>query len=92
MKLHCLALSMPLLLAATQTLAADAASGEKLVNENCQSCHGDEVYSRADRKVQSLEGLDNQVRRCELALGLRWFDEQIEDTAAYLNQTYYHYK
>jgi len=40
--------------------------------------------------VTSLEGLDRQVRRCELALGLKWFDEEIADMTGYLNT--HHYK
>ena len=69
--------------------AADPQQGEKLVTKDCTRCHGSEVYTRADRKVTSLPGLHKQVRRCEQMLGLTWFDEDIENTADYLNQRYY---
>jgi len=72
--------------------AAEPAAGKSLVEEHCQSCHGSEVYTRADRKVTTQTGLHKQVQRCELALGLRWFDDQINDVATYLNQNYYQFK
>ena len=34
-------------------------------------------------------GLKKQVKRCELNLGLTWFDEDIQDVVSYLNTTYY---
>ena len=81
-------------LASVSTLAAaaDASHGKALQQENCMSCHGDEVYTRQDRKVTTLAGLDKQVRRCELSLGLQWFDEDVADVVAYLNNTYYKFK
>ena len=69
--------------------AADAKRGEQLVGENCTSCHDDSVYTRKERRVSSLAGLEKQVRRCEQNLGLRWFDEDIQDVVGYLNSTYY---
>jgi hypothetical protein len=76
---------------AAPAIAADVQEGKGLVDEHCYSCHGDEVYTRADRKVNSLEALQKQVQRCELALGLRWFDDQIDDVTAYLNQSFYRF-
>jgi cytochrome c553 len=81
-----------LLAMAGSVQGADSAAGKELVEQNCQSCHGSEVYTRADRKVQTQTGLRKQVQRCELALGLRWFDEQIDDAAAHLNESYYQLK
>jgi len=67
----------------------DLNQGQKLYEENCVSCHQSEVYTRADRKVTTLKGLTSQVRRCELMLGLKWFDEDVDNTAAWLNKHYY---
>ena len=81
------------LLAATSSLqAANPDNGKKLVDDNCTKCHDEHVYTRPDRRVTTLEGLNKQVTRCEQSLGLKWFDEDIADVAAYLNQTYYHFK
>ena len=79
-----------LLLCAAESSAADTA--EALYQEHCLGCHGSEVYTRSDRKVTSPEGLQKQVQRCELGLGLQWFDEDVDKVAAYLNQHFYHFK
>jgi hypothetical protein len=74
----------------------DLAAGEELLNANCyRGCHGandTEVYTREDRRVTSMEKLNAQVRRCEQMLGLQWFEEDIFNTAGYLNQAFYKFK
>jgi hypothetical protein len=42
--------------------------------------------------VESLDGLERQVRRCETTIGLRWFDEDIQDVVGYLNRHYYRFE
>jgi hypothetical protein len=81
--------AMILTLASTPSLAADPAKGRALTEEHCVKCHGSEVYTRENRRVTSLPGLHKQVRFCEQNLGLTWFDDQIEDTATYLNLEFY---
>jgi mono/diheme cytochrome c family protein len=78
-----------LTLACTDLLAGDAVKGKELNDEHCVKCHGTEVYTRPDRRVKSLEGLHKQVRFCEQNLGLTWFDDDIDNTATYLNSEYY---
>jgi hypothetical protein len=78
-----------LLLASFPTLAVDAANGRKLVDENCFSCHDTSLYTRPNRRVNDLAALRKQVQRCELTLELQWFDEQIDDVVAHLNQAFY---
>jgi len=88
-----LTLIATLLLSATgQLLAADIDHGKALKEENCMGCHDDGVYTRKDRRVTSLEGLEKQVRRCELTLGLQLFDDDVNDVVSYLNQTFYKFK
>ncbi len=72
--------------------AADTAQGKKLIDENCYTCHGNDVYTRENRMIQNRPGLTKQVQRCELAQGLQWFDEDVENVAEYLNQQFYHFK
>ena len=79
------------LIAGTPALTLAADDAESLYQEHCVRCHGSEVYTREARKISSFEGLERQVQRCELSLGLQWFDENIGDVAAYLNQQYYHF-
>ncbi|MES9836908.1 MAG: cytochrome c [Candidatus Thiodiazotropha sp.] len=78
-----------LTLASTNSLAVDPAMGKELTEKYCVRCHGSEVYTRENRRVTSLPGLHKQVRFCEQNLGLTWFDDQIENTATYLNLEYY---
>ena len=84
--------SLLLLTTASGLQASDPDKGKALVNENCVSCHGNEVYTRSDRKVKTPDGLRKQVQRCELALGLSWFDDQIDNASAYLNSSFYKFK
>ena len=88
----------PLLIAAGLALAtllpatASAADGAGLHQGHCVSCHGTEVYTRDDRRVTTRPGLTKQVQRCELALGLGWFEEDVDAVAEFLNQRFYQFK
>ena len=65
-------------------------NGQKLFTEaKCNQCHGTEVYTRKDRKISNLAGLEGQVRRCDSAANTNWFDDEIHDVKAYLNKQYY---
>jgi mono/diheme cytochrome c family protein len=68
----------------------DVANGKKLFNSaNCMSCHGTDVFTRSDRKVKDLIALEKQVRHCDASTNTNWFDDEIKDVVAYLNQSYY---
>jgi mono/diheme cytochrome c family protein len=71
--------------------AAESPDGKALHEQRCTKCHTAEIYTREDRKVTSYEGLQRQVQRCETALGLQWFDEDIAAVVAYLNRDYYRF-
>ena len=60
-------------------MAADVEHGKTLQQENCMKCHDDSIYTRNDRKINSRAMLDQQVRHCEQALGLQWFNEDVDD-------------
>ena len=85
-------LCIPLLigLSITQTaFAIDIDNGMQLHEENCLRCHQPTLYSREKRMVNNLDQLHERVRLCELMLELMWFDEEINDVAAFLNKEYY---
>ena len=72
------------------------AHGEKLHQQSCTACHGkmtggdgSTLYTRSNRRVNSLPALNAQVRRCESNLELKWFDEDINSVSEYLNAEYY---
>ncbi len=83
---------IPLLAATPSLQAADAGTGKSLLENNCTSCHNDGVYTRENRRVTTLGGLEAQVRRCDQSLGLKWFDDDIDAVTSYLNQSYYHFE
>ncbi len=77
---------------------ADISAGKALVEKNCISCHassyggdGSEIYTRPFRKVESAKALVAQVRACNTNLGLKWFDDEEFNVAAYLNKNYYQF-
>ena len=85
-------LSLYLLAAGNSLPAADIEKGRKLQQRHCMSCHDDSMYTRDNRRIKSMSSLRTQVQRCESTLGLKWFDTDIDAVAAYLNQSYYHFK
>jgi mono/diheme cytochrome c family protein len=75
---------------------ADVKAGKALVDKNCISCHassyggdGSGIYTREYAKVKTSKGLVAQVRNCNTMLGLKWFEDEELNVAAYLNQSYY---
>lgn len=80
------------LIASAQAYADDTVNAQALVEQNCTSCHGPEVYTRSDRRVDSLDALHGQVRMCEQNLGLTWFDDQVDAVTALLNREYYQFE
>ncbi len=87
-----------LLIASAPLHAADLRHGKNLHNKHCIACHksmfggdGSKMYTRPDRRVNTLSELEAQVRRCDANLGLRWFEDDVDDVVHYLNQTYYHF-
>jgi len=79
--------------------AANPAHGKDLHDANCMSCHtslmgGDpnQIYTRSDRKVNTLEGLRNQVTRCNSTVGVAWEQDNIQDVVEYLNNNFYKIK
>lgn len=72
--------------------AADLKAGQALHDAHCMKCHDSGVYTREDRRIASLDGLRKQVARCELSLGLTWFDDQRENVVQYLNNAYYKFQ
>lgn len=89
-------LSFALFMAAQGLWAEDTPDGKALYTENCTSCHvqmtggdGSTIFTRKDRKVNSMDSLKTQILRCATAKNLSWFDEDVDAVAAYLNESYY---
>ncbi len=63
--------------------------GNKMHTEHCYKCHTDEVYSRENRLVKSLDALSRQVTRCKNNTGAPWYDEDTAAVVHFLNEKYY---
>lgn len=85
-------LLLPALGSAPAAAAEPTHNAQALYEQNCLKCHGAEVYTRPDRKIDSLPALAAQVRRCETNLELRWFDEDVDGVTDYLNRSFYRFK
>jgi mono/diheme cytochrome c family protein len=100
-KLICILLYLFCLQATANELfaKADSSAGKALHEKNCTSCHassfggdGSAIYTREYNKVKTSKGLVAQVRNCNTILGLKWFEDEELNVAAYLNQTYYKFE
>ena len=75
-----------------QTVISDPiAHGKKAHETHCYKCHSDEIYTREDRIVKSLDALSRQVDRCKDGTGTPWFDEDAEAVVQFLNKKYYRF-
>ncbi len=84
--------------AALPVAAIDLEAGEELYSENCIHCHSSRMggehslmYTRKDRRIKNKSGLQQMVQFCANQINLQWFDEDVDDVAAYLNKNYYHF-
>ena len=79
---------------------ADMNAGERMHAEYCVACHtqrfggedGSAIYTRSDRRVNTVAELAQQLTRCTTMLKLDLFPEDEENIAAYLNKHYYKFQ
>ena len=71
--------------------AEESIDAKSFVQEKCSNCHDSSIYTRKDRRVDSLSRLNSQVRMCDAQLGTSLFDEDITAIVNYLNDSYYHF-
>jgi len=77
------------LLTPAQARNFDAA---RFAETKCIACHDSSVYTRSNRRVQSLPALETQVRQCDANIGTKLFNEDVTAVVHYLNDTYYKFK
>lgn len=101
MKFALLILALSSFNAAAASVFADAdlTAGKALVEQHCISCHassfggdGSGIYTREFHKVNDISALITQVRACNTNIGLKWFEEDERNVAAYLNKMYYKFE
>ncbi|MDX1572951.1 MAG: hypothetical protein R3341_02925 [Methylophaga sp.] len=84
-----------LLLSVSSLLLAD---GKRLHDASCMQCHasltggdGNGLYSRSDRNVKSLSGLEKRVANCAIAADANWTPAQQQQVIDYLNSRFYRF-
>ncbi len=80
-----------LLLFSLPVQAVDIENGKALHDENCLRCHNETQYTRENRIVNSFDELRERISLCELSAEMAWFDEEIDDVTAYLNNAFYRF-
>ncbi len=72
--------------------AVDIENGKTLHNENCTRCHQPDIYTHENSMIHSYTELNERIRQCEIMAEMAWFDDEINDVTAYLNETYYKFE
>ena len=67
------------------------AHGEEAHKNHCYKCHTDDVYTRDNRFVKSIDALSKQVVRCKEGSDVPWFDEDADAVVQFLNKKYYRF-
>ena len=63
--------------------------GEEAHKNHCYKCHTDEIYTRDNRFVKSIDALSKQVVRCKEGNDVPWFDDDAEAVVQFLDKKYY---
>jgi mono/diheme cytochrome c family protein len=73
------------------SLPGDSANGQRLLDANCMTCHQTDIFTRKDRKVQSLDALKDQLVACSHAAKKDFSASEMQDLLKYLNDQFYHF-
>ncbi len=89
-----LGVSVMMFLAASAHAAVpgDGAEGKRLHDATCTACHDTSVYTRKDHKVQSLDGLEQQVDNCTHMTQKEFSPAERRNIVKYLNDRFYRFQ
>lgn len=73
------------------SLPGDSASGMRLLDAHCMTCHQTDVFTRKDRRVQSLDALKQQLTSCTHMAEQEFSRSEMQDLLKYLNDQFYHF-
>ncbi|MFV2003970.1 MAG: cytochrome c [Gammaproteobacteria bacterium] len=65
--------------------------GKEAHTNHCYKCHSDDIYTRENRFVKSIDALSKQVVRCKNGSDIPWFDEDADAVVQFLNKKYYRF-
>ncbi len=76
-----------------QQLWATPDEGAELHQDQCEGCHGTELYRSPARKISRHFDLRRQVSMCidVTGKGADWFPEEQESVVDYLNRDFYQF-
>ena len=80
-----------LMSSAYAALSGDSASGKRLHDANCLTCHDTGVYTRKDRLVRSMDALKEQLGGCSHMAQKHFSASETQDIIKYLNDQFYHF-
>ncbi len=72
-------------------LAGDGAAGKRLFDAHCTTCHQTDIFTRKDRKIQSLDALKEQLVACSHAAKTEFSASEMQDLLKYLNDQFYRF-
>jgi mono/diheme cytochrome c family protein len=91
-RILCASLSILLMPSAyAASLPGDSAEGQRLFAAHCTECHQTDVFTRKDRKIQSLDALKEQLVACSHAAKVEFSASEMQDLLKYLNDQFYHF-
>lgn len=64
-------------------------AGKEAHRNHCYKCHDDDIYTREDSFIKSIDALSKQVVRCKDNIGIPWFDEDTETVIHFMNKKFY---
>ena len=98
-RLALLSIAVLLPIAVSALLPGDPQNGYPLHELKCRGCHvalfgsdGSKLYTRADRRVQTVEGLMGMVTFCNDQAGAGLNEFELDDIVAYLNESFYQFE
>ena len=74
------------------SLPGDSANGKLLLDAHCMECHQTGVFTREDRKVQSLDALKEQLVGCTHMARQEFSASEMQDLLKYLNDQFYQFR
>jgi cytochrome c553 len=73
------------------SLPGDSTEGKRLLEANCMKCHQTDIFTRKDRKIQSLDALKEQLMACSHAANVEFSTSEMQSLIRYLNDQFYHF-
>ena len=88
-------ITLSILLTSLSAIAGEADEkynqGEEAHKNHCYKCHTDDIYTRENSFIKSIDALSKQVVRCKDGNDIPWFDEDTETVIHFVNKKFYNF-